>query len=238
MKKQNTLQTLGALTLSLVLAVFFATCDGGYQPNVTGISFSVKDYNDIENFIIRKGETITLYIECNKPKSVSDDKLTIEYSFDIKKLTESNPSFDSKDVDEEKTEYTGKGNEKTKTVLNGLRSFWIDLTPNDTIAATTKVQFNVTVEPGHVEKTCEITVAESTDLIVTFDKNGGDTNANPLQMAVISPKTTTEKLPTEPTRAGFTFNGWNEKADGSGTAFNKDTTVSADTIVYAQWKTQ
>jgi uncharacterized repeat protein (TIGR02543 family) len=69
---------------------------------------------------------------------------------------------------------------------------------------------------------------------VTFDKNGGDTEANP--------KTKTAEhggnvgtLPTAPTRTGYTFTSWNTKAIGSGTKFKATTAVTADITVYAQW---
>ena len=39
------------------------------------------------------------------------------------------------------------------------------------------------------------------------------------------------------TRTGYTFAGWNSKADGSGTAYSAGATfiISTDTILYAQW---
>ena len=42
-----------------------------------------------------------------------------------------------------------------------------------------------------------------------------------------------DKLPADPTKAGYTFKGWNTKADGTGEAVTKDTVVSADVAVYA-----
>jgi uncharacterized repeat protein (TIGR02543 family) len=69
---------------------------------------------------------------------------------------------------------------------------------------------------------------------VTFDKNGGDTEANPMT------KTATHggnvgTLPEAPTRTGYTFASWNTKTDGSGTGFTATTEVTADITVYAQW---
>lgn len=85
-----------------------------------------------------------------------------------------------------------------------------------------------------------ITVYAQWDIIpwsytVTFDQNGGDTSPSPTAKTVSSPDTTVGALPTAPTRAGYTFTGWNTKADGSGTAFTADTTVTAGITVYAQW---
>ena len=40
------------------------------------------------------------------------------------------------------------------------------------------------------------------------------------------------------TREGYTFSGWNTKADGSGTSYadQEEVTLSGDTVLYAQWK--
>gem|GEM_PF-771989 len=72
---------------------------------------------------------------------------------------------------------------------------------------------------------------------VTFDKNGGDTEANPRT------KTAThgghiDSLPTPPSRIGYTFREWNTEADGSGTRFDSNTPVYGDITVYAQWTIQ
>jgi uncharacterized repeat protein (TIGR02543 family) len=72
--------------------------------------------------------------------------------------------------------------------------------------------------------------------IITFDKNGGDTEANPKTKTVTSPATTIDSLPTAPTRNGYNFVEWNTQINGEGTSFNKNTIVSEDIIVYAQWE--
>ena len=71
---------------------------------------------------------------------------------------------------------------------------------------------------------------------VTFNKNGGDTEASPATMTVTSPATNVGTLPTAPVKAGYALVGWNTKADGSGSAFTATTTVTADITVFAQWK--
>jgi uncharacterized repeat protein (TIGR02543 family) len=70
---------------------------------------------------------------------------------------------------------------------------------------------------------------------ITFDKNGGTTEANPATKAVVPPATTVETLPTAPTRTGYSFDGWNTAANGSGTAFTATTAVTESKTVYAQW---
>jgi uncharacterized repeat protein (TIGR02543 family) len=68
---------------------------------------------------------------------------------------------------------------------------------------------------------------------VTFDKNGGDTEASPA--SITTNYNTTVTLPTAPTKTGYTFAGWDTLANGSGTAFTSSTPVVASITVYAQW---
>ncbi|HWR60235.1 MAG TPA: leucine-rich repeat protein, partial [Clostridia bacterium] len=76
---------------------------------------------------------------------------------------------------------------------------------------------------------------ESAACTVTFDKNGGSTEASPTTKAVEA-GANLGTLPTAPTRSGYTFIGWNTAADGSGTAFTAATAVMGDITVYAQWR--
>jgi uncharacterized repeat protein (TIGR02543 family) len=78
-------------------------------------------------------------------------------------------------------------------------------------------------------------VEETWSYTVSFDKNGGDTEAVPATKTVANPATSVDTLPEPPTRTGHEFAGWNTKADGAGAAFDGTSTVSADLTVYAQW---
>lgn len=69
---------------------------------------------------------------------------------------------------------------------------------------------------------------------VTFDKNGGDTEASPrTKTAPVGGNVGT--LPGAPTWAGRNFLNWKENANGTGSAFNANTVVIADKTVYANW---
>lgn len=70
---------------------------------------------------------------------------------------------------------------------------------------------------------------------VTFDKNGGDTEATPSILNVTDGETVAA-LPAPPTRPGYSFAGWNTLPNGGGTGFDTTTGVSGDVTVYAQWK--
>ena len=74
---------------------------------------------------------------------------------------------------------------------------------------------------------------------VIFDKNGGDTEADPRIMVQdkVDGAVNHFDLPTtNPTRTGYLFNGWNTKADGAGAVFTAETGVTDNMTVYAQWK--
>ena len=64
---------------------------------------------------------------------------------------------------------------------------------------------------------------------VIFDKNGGDTEADPrimVQDKVVGAVNHFDLPTTEPTRSGYLFNGWNTKADGAGAVFTAETDVT------------
>lgn len=74
---------------------------------------------------------------------------------------------------------------------------------------------------------------------VIFDKNGGDTEADPrimVQDKVTGVVNHFDLPTTNPTRTGYLFNGWNTKADGAGAVFTAETDVTDNMTVYAQWK--
>ena len=81
---------------------------------------------------------------------------------------------------------------------------------------------------------------------LVFDSNAGGPGSGatytPPQL-LIGDESVTRK-PDDPTRRGYTFTGWNTKADGTGTWWYKPdgsvnlfgNTLSADTTLYAQWE--
>ncbi|MDR1279147.1 MAG: InlB B-repeat-containing protein, partial [Treponema sp.] len=70
---------------------------------------------------------------------------------------------------------------------------------------------------------------------VTFDKNGGDTEAEPRTKTLSPPATTVDALPAPPERTGYIFTGWNTQADLMGDSFIAATAVTEDITVYAYW---
>ena len=80
----------------------------------------------------------------------------------------------------------------------------------------------------------------STTVTVTFNHNYGTPpttqNVSVTYTAPATSGTVGSQMPADPSRSGFTFQGWNTAADGSGTPFNSATPVSANITVYAQWQ--
>lgn len=88
---------------------------------------------------------------------------------------------------------------------------------------------------GNLADTAFKTVTLSIMYTVSFDKNGGDTDAAPLTKT-FQPEEMIGELPAAPSREGYTFTGWNTQSNGAGTAITAATAVTADMTVYAQWQ--
>jgi uncharacterized repeat protein (TIGR02543 family) len=92
----------------------------------------------------------------------------------------------------------------------------------------------LTISAGSGNVTASAALTVYSLFTVTFNKNGGDTEADP-NVLYVKPSEAPGTLPTAPTRSGYTFNGWNTSSNGSGSAFTAATAVTADLTVYAQW---
>jgi len=117
--------------------------------------------------------------------------------------------------------------------LSGTTGSSITVTAEGAGTAT----ITVTAQDGSGKSdTCDVTVAAAapTTYTVTFDENGGDTEADPKTRTTTAGGTVA--LPTtNPTLTGHTFVEWNTLANGTGTAFTAATTVNASITVYAKW---
>jgi uncharacterized repeat protein (TIGR02543 family) len=73
---------------------------------------------------------------------------------------------------------------------------------------------------------------------VTFDKNGGETGANPAAISVFGSGTTLTALPVEPALTGKLFGGWFDTPESTGgTEFTTATPIIGNITVYARWNT-
>jgi uncharacterized repeat protein (TIGR02543 family) len=103
----------------------------------------------------------------------------------------------------------------------------------DAAVTVTAAVYNASVSDAKVFNLVVLKLPE-TIYTITFNKNGGDTPAIPNTQTVVSGGNL-GTLPIAPTRSGYTFNGWNTTADGTGTAYMTATAVNADLTLYAQW---
>ena len=79
---------------------------------------------------------------------------------------------------------------------------------------------------------CEITHRVK----VTFNENYNNTSTTDVMYKYNTAEVKEGTFPADPAREGYTFKGWNTKADGTGTAFDAKTIVTDDVTVYAQWE--
>lgn len=79
-------------------------------------------------------------------------------------------------------------------------------------------------------------VTAETSKTITYNANGGTNTPEP---TVVWGEGSWEGIVTihNPTRTGYSFNGWNTQANGGGTSYQPadDITLTSDIILYAQW---
>ena len=86
------------------------------------------------------------------------------------------------------------------------------------------------------EGTCTTTRVIFPSSLVMFAQNGADTNSLPQSELLDITKALWKNIMT---RAGYTFTGWNTKADGTGTAYEDGAQFkfsAPNILLYAQWK--
>jgi uncharacterized repeat protein (TIGR02543 family) len=101
-------------------------------------------------------------------------------------------------------------------------------------AATGGVKFTVLTMPVG-GKTLYAHWVELPKYTVTFNKNGGTTEANPTSLA-ITQNTTIVNWPNPPTKTGYSFVEWADTpSESGGTSYNSSTKITAAVTLYARW---
>jgi uncharacterized repeat protein (TIGR02543 family) len=102
--------------------------------------------------------------------------------------------------------------------------------------------FGVTLVFGMMAAGCDTGVSPGSGgpatYTVTFDKNGGDTEASPAAITVTYPVIFVGTLPNPPAKTGMYFYGWytqNGTGGNWGSRFLATTPVTGDLTVYARW---
>ncbi|MDG5799660.1 InlB B-repeat-containing protein [Marinilabiliaceae bacterium ANBcel2] len=70
---------------------------------------------------------------------------------------------------------------------------------------------------------------------ITFNNNGGDTEADPASIDV-EYGSTIEAMPAEPKKEGHTFVEWNSDSNGEGEPLTLNSIITFDVTVYAIWQ--
>ena len=97
------------------------------------------------------------------------------------------------------------------------------------------------VKSGESTIHVNVQLVKNTEYIVRYEPNGGVGNAYEDSTLYLNGQQASVKSNTF-TKAGYTFNGWNTKANGSGTSYNpngdnnKVTIGTENVTLYAQWK--
>jgi uncharacterized protein (TIGR02145 family) len=119
---------------------------------------------------------------------------------------------------------TGKGFSKTGWTFTGWAT-----TPTGNVSYADGASYSM--GSADVILSAKWTINQVT---VTFDKNGGDNEANPAGKSTTYGGTI-GTLPTAPFRLGYSFSTWNTPPSGNGTTFTATSVVTASMSVYAQW---
>ncbi|MBE6649291.1 MAG: hypothetical protein E7614_07235 [Ruminococcaceae bacterium] len=113
------------------------------------------------------------------------------------------------------------------------------ISPTDALTVS-NTAVTITYTENGVTKTAELPITVNAKpaitYTITFDSNGG---SGTMAQQIFNADAEQNLISNEFTREGFTFIGWNTKADGSGKSFadSETITVSSNEVLYAQWKT-
>ena len=110
--------------------------------------------------------------------------------------------------------------------------------PNNPVAPFAAVPFTaatVVTESISVRAEWEPAQLPPVYLTVTFSGNRGTVLPENATRQVLTGTSLGVDMPTNPTRSGFNFTGWNTTRNGAGDTFTAATVVTEDIAVYAQW---
>lgn len=117
---------------------------------------------------------------------------------------------------------------------------WKDTTANKTYTAGTDTYANLDVSSADANNTIELTAQWQKEATVSFDANGGTLNSGETAPSAITQDAeSTFTLPGNIySKTGYSQNGWNTRADGTGTHYDASATptLSDNTTLYAEWQ--
>ena len=209
------------------------------------VTFNSKGGSEVKAVKVKKGGTITLPANPTKADFVfggwfTDDN-TFKNQFDAKTVITANLTLYAKwDVPEYTVTFNSKGGSAVNAITNVKKGSTIALPPNPTKADfvfagwftdddTFKNQFD-----AKTVITANLTLYAKWDLpeyTVTFNSKGGSA----VNAITNVKKGSTITLPPNPTKDGFTFDGWYTDDNTFKNQFDATTPVTADITLYAKW---
>ena len=184
-----------------------------------------------------KNGTTNITVSVNKNSKTT--KLT--YKVTVKKPILSKSKLSLKSGSTAKLSIKNKP-KKAKYIWSSNNSRVAAVNKNGKVTAKTKgtaiIKAKVKITKKTYNLSCKITVKSESDnqndvkqtYTVTFDSNGG--SSVPSQTVEKNAKATP---PTDPTRNGYTFDGWYTTASG-GQKFDFNTTITGNITLYAHWR--
>ena len=209
------------------------------------VTFDSKGGSEVKAVKVKKGNTITLPANPTKVDFIfggwfTDDD-TFKNQFDAKTPITANLTLYAKwDVPEYTVTFNSKGGSTVNAITNVKKGSTIALPPNPTKDGfifggwftddnTFKNQFD-----AKTPVTADITLYAKWDLpeyTVTFNSKGGSA----VNAITNVKKGSTITLPPNPTKDGFTFDGWYTDDNTFKNQFDATTPVTADITLYAKW---
>ena len=174
----------------------------------------------------------TLAYEAKEDKTAGKDgSKTVTTTYKVDKTT--GLSADVEDTQEKKVDPTDHvvrvGNKQVTHEGDKTITTTYDVDPNT--GKLTNPKKHTSMPAGN------LTPAKNLPKTVTFkdgDKQVASVKVEKGQ-AIATDNLTDQSMPKDPIKSGYTFKGWNTKADGQGTAFTGTTTVDNDLTVYAMY---
>ena len=138
--------------------------------------------------------------------------------------------------------YLSPGNYIVKSAAEAPTNYEWVVDSADINSAPTSANVNIAVHKDDNVSTQKVVTFVLRIKIATVKFINGDDN-NPYAtvkvqqgLSISGDGLTDQSMPDNPTKAGFTFNGWYQDKNGTGDAFTASTIVSEDTTVYAIYK--
>ena len=234
------------LIFSILLSIFIPIISNSYTID-EGVRFSLS--SDATQLVEGTQITVSMYIELESGKSVDTfsgflkyDTSVLEFNTDEEFLTSTQTKWNNPDY----VDNNGRIQiESTRSNSNSAKSGLMYTMVFNVLKTTESTEISLE-EPINcaylgVDIWCEGMTLKIPDVpevyTITYNANTTD-NVNNMPSVGNKVQGIDYTIATTPIRTGYTFTGWNTKADGTGTTYEAGSTytIDADLELYAQWQ--